>query len=919
MSTVAPSADVKALVSQLDLFSIDQGSCDSPTEEIERQQSSQAEMQRLKIQGNYRKAVVLEMDRLQAVYALYGKDDDRVLSCLESSTPVVITLATQLRRLDLLETSELGSIHSNPISSPDAAICRLASPGMRVFAEVVDPNDPEDVAVLAALFQRTGNLQTAAHLWQTAARIQVKQKGEDDIDAVRYTIKLAGVNLLRQRWTATQPALENALNVMRRFKGDHDPETLRVAQKLMRVYLHTERWDEVITLHQWIASWVAKFHGAGDVPMLESLVMSSSAYLALKKWKQASDASDQIMYRLKGVLPANDPALDTWKFTVDAMKVAAAGMLQRPPDDASKIYSALQSSTRQVRLVRVSKSTETGNLEANLVPASLTNAPPYEALSYVWGDMEDSRTLKVDGHSLNITRNLFQALQHLLRDGKDRLLWIDAICINQADLAERGAQVRLIKDIYANASRTVVWLGPASHESELAMKTLKDLEAHRAPAVIIRGLLSAGGARVFGAMHHLLVKREYWSRLWIVQEVVSARAITVQCGESQIGFSIMRDFSTLLKDVILQYKDYDTLRSCSFILDDFLPTGPNSMMPMGGGSGRDTLLRLLDQQRRCLCSDPRDRVYAVLGISDLSESRHPGLQIDYSAPMNKVYMGAARAVIEETESLDIICLASEPQADGTIPYRVRQPFLPSWVPDWNTGFGAQGLAITNGALNASPTRKASTSFAENRAELVAEGVALGHLKQLGPPIGRDAVGNGGREGLRILLNWRLLAQLAIGASPFSPSGILLPQFYSLLVHEQSHFVSYNESAAAWWAQWQRELMAARSVDAFKVSAAQHTYLEFVFNSCNGRRFFLLGRSAGSVVEPPPLKIGLASHAAAQGDILCVLFGCRFPVVLRRKEDHFVFVGEAYVPDYARGEAIQELDSGKRSSQHFRIR
>jgi hypothetical protein len=70
--------------------------------------------------------------------------------------------------------------------------------------------------------------------------------------------------------------------------------------------------------------------------------------------------------------------------------------------------------------------------------------------------------------------------------------------------------------------------------------------------------------------------------------------------------------------------------------------------------------------------------------------------------------------------------------------------------------------------------------------------------------------------------------------------------------------------------------------------------------------FLLGSSSGSGDQGPPFKLGLASDTAEEGDILCVLLGCRFPIVLRRKDDHCVFIREAYLPDYARSKAIQDL-------------
>jgi hypothetical protein len=221
MSTVH-SIDTKALVSQLDLLNIKQDCYNNRSEEIARVELIQSEMLRLKQQGHYRKAIVLEIDRLQAVCTLVGQEDDRVLSCLESIGPLLIRLAPQMRR------AELPTINSQPgnrlSSANPSLVSQLARQCLRVFVEVIDPSNPGDMAVLAALFQRTGGLQTAAHLWEAASELQQRKTGQDDMDAARYYIKLADVYSLQHRWAAAQPSLEFGLNIMRRIKGDNHPK-----------------------------------------------------------------------------------------------------------------------------------------------------------------------------------------------------------------------------------------------------------------------------------------------------------------------------------------------------------------------------------------------------------------------------------------------------------------------------------------------------------------------------------------------------------------------------------------------------------------------------------------------------------------------------------------------------------------------
>ena len=95
----------------------------------------------------------------------------------------------------------------------------------------------------------------------------------------------------------------------------------------------------------------------------------------------------------------------------------------------------------------------------------LRDRPGYEALSYTWGDPLDTRTVMLKDQPFQVTKNLEAALRNLRHrlihgtKSNDRVLWIDAICINQTDIQERNVQVRRMLDIYKSATRVVIWLG----------------------------------------------------------------------------------------------------------------------------------------------------------------------------------------------------------------------------------------------------------------------------------------------------------------------------------------------------------------------------------------------------------------------------------------------------------------------------
>jgi hypothetical protein len=99
--------------------------------------------------------------------------------------------------------------------------------------------------------------------------------------------------------------------------------------------------------------------------------------------------------------------------------------------------------------------------------------PPYEALSYVWGDEKNPQIISLDGESFSVTRSLHAALLNLRDTGVLRTIWVDAICINQQDNEEKGIQIQAMASVYTMASKVVVWLGKAESESDLALEALQ--------------------------------------------------------------------------------------------------------------------------------------------------------------------------------------------------------------------------------------------------------------------------------------------------------------------------------------------------------------------------------------------------------------------------------------------------------------
>jgi hypothetical protein len=188
--------------------------------------------------------------------------------------------------------------------------------------------------------------------------------------------------------------------------------------------------------------------------------------------------------------------------------------------------------------------------------------PRYEALSYTWGTTDNPTLLYIESEdpkappsTLEIQENLAIALKHLRFPEETRILWVDAVCINQNSIAERNTQVTRMTSIYKCASSVVAWLGPESSDSKLALTTLDQIGSQTVLTKCVRRIrtpeavhpdwfLSAStlpfGDDIWRAILGV-VGRSWFDRVWIVQEIQLANSTaTLQCGNDSIRWGRFR-------------------------------------------------------------------------------------------------------------------------------------------------------------------------------------------------------------------------------------------------------------------------------------------------------------------------------------------------------------------------------------------
>lgn len=271
----------------------------------------------------------------------------------------------------------------------------------------------------------------------------------------------------------------------------------------------------------------------------------------------------------------------------------------------------------------------------NLNDPELQTSYSFDALSYVWGPADNSsNVILVNGWSCAVRENLWSYLKHSTNDANiPRLLWVDALCIDQDNVDERNNQVRLMPEIYRTAQSVVVWLGPADLYSDMILDFAEKEHVYRSSHHHHRRRNQSGPSDevVLREAVENFVRREYWSRTWIIQEFLLGRNLKIRCGGRQVsGFAAERLCS-----------------SVSWILESLEASGQTSS-PIGRqhlfkqrlektlGPRKVSLLELIARNQYSLCSDPHDKIFALLGLVTDPTNPVDNILVDYRQPLEEL-------------------------------------------------------------------------------------------------------------------------------------------------------------------------------------------------------------------------------------------------------------------------------------------
>ena len=328
---------------------------------------------------------------------------------------------------------------------------------------------------------------------------------------------------------------------------------------------------------------------------------------------------------------------------------------------------------RSIRLLTLLPGRFTDPIKATLEQVSLDDKPDYEALSYVWGQPTLSKVIKCNDKRKHVTKNLHDAVLHIRQDAKKRVLWIDQLCINQIDVQERNQQVSLMGDVFSNATRVIVWLGPAFEGIQLVWDLKDKIDEtdgwnnSAASKTSFRQILrNEGEGRSVMKSFDLddetylslskFFESDWFDRMWCYQEFSLNQDCIVYCGMFNMDQHSVSEIC-----VWLTFSDRVTDLSYRF------GNAHNLILHNVRNQTKRKLSLILKDTSRLKVSEPRDKVYALHGLS------YVNIETQYSQSLCDVYTNIVKACIGQEGTLDIL-YGAERQEHTTS--------FPTWVTDF---------------------------------------------------------------------------------------------------------------------------------------------------------------------------------------------------------------------------------------------
>jgi hypothetical protein len=496
--------------------------------------------------------------------------------------------------------------------------------------------------------------------------------------------------------------------------------------------------------------------------------------------------------------------------------------------------------------------------------------------------VEDPVVIYIGKGTLSVRKNLADALQHLRYPDRPRTLWIDAICVNQQDLEERSRQVPRMADIYTLAQCVVIWLGPETEDSSVALRTLNRIGSMIDPDWLDDSMKPSDEARAARGLHwadrnanmpyenrvldpvHRLLERAWFERLWVQQEISLASNAVLMCGVESIPWSRFRNAVFYIETKV---------RRNSHVVDEFGEFWDRVRMASVLCDDQKQGLSLRQQialTKNCKCADPRDRIYAVLWISMPQEGVK--IMVDYCKSTDEVYQDVVLQHFKRNLVMLTDCEMQNPLSGR-----------PSWVPNWAIRRLTSPLPLTRADGNSASKVK---HMGENVLQVV--GVTVAGIKtaeRMTFPEMKDI------EAITAILR-------------LGPPGVDLNSDHGIDIYCRTlisdRFSDYYDPPFASFLKFEECLELLRSLLGMDreppLAVKRREFLDCAFKNMHNRTFFWTEDG----------RMGVGPGLARATDKIVVLPGCPAPMILRPSHNgngRYRVVGECFIHDLVNGEAL----------------
>ncbi|ETS86928.1 hypothetical protein PFICI_00756 [Pestalotiopsis fici W106-1] len=560
-------------------------------------------------------------------------------------------------------------------------------------------------------------------------------------------------------------------------------------------------------------------------------------------------------------------------------------------------------------------------------------------------------TIIINGMEFSVTRTLYTTLRYLRHTTLERVFWIDGVCINQKDTLERNHQVAQMGQIYSCARCVRIWLGEATVDIGAAMDlvsasqngviknwTIENWAIESWPTpnwqtkhIQQRVVLCVRSYRVGASSLTKLLKRPYWQRMWVFQEIVLAKRAVVHCGSFEVDWSSFREMDGVMADqrlwaeVPMNESWVHDLRRAFFGIAQFCVERDQSAY----------LNNVLYPTRNLKCTDPRDKLYALMGVCEMSRSL--GFVPDYTRSVCHVYTDFTRSLIDRQKDFSNLLTAGLWNCKNGIDI-----CLPTWVPDYRGTHGVNIRYLAASYLehfNASKGRKGFYLFQHDEEGELTRLQVRGSVFDTVKNTAMFANGKETRQILEVLVDQESLGP----TQPLLSARTLLDSFFRIMVFEDptTSPETNRDRLARLAVGFAYDLLTAGtpssgSRTSENTFAAIIDFLSSLKTSLESHPFEALGESYLKLMEEDPEQlhwfreeylarsretsqgstpsffstqrhcIGKGVTSVSPGDVVAVIFGCRIPVVLRSSGRFYQLVGPCYVHGAMNGEVVREL-------------